>query len=92
VTLIELMVVLTILSVIAGVTGLAVHRAPPVRATDARVAMIAAARRMAIDSGRSITVTVDVDSVPTAVTVLPDGDVVADATLGVDRLTGTHAP
>jgi prepilin-type N-terminal cleavage/methylation domain-containing protein len=90
VTLIELMVVLVILSVIASVTGLALRRAQPLRAVDRRLAVIAEARRVAIDSGRTVTVTVTVgeDSVPVAVTVHPDGSVITDASLGVDRLTG----
>jgi prepilin-type N-terminal cleavage/methylation domain-containing protein len=88
VTLIELMIVLVILSVIAGVTGLALRRAQPPRTVDARVAAIAAARRVAIDSGRAVTVIVDIDSVPTPVTARPDGSVIAEAGLGIDRLTG----
>jgi prepilin-type N-terminal cleavage/methylation domain-containing protein len=88
VTLIELMVVLTILSVIAGVTGLAFRRAQPVRAVDVRMAAIARARQLAIDSGRTVTVLVDIDSVPTPVTARPDGTVIADASLHVDRLSG----
>ena len=89
VTLIELMVVLTILSVIAGVTGLALRRAQPPRAVDARTAAIAIARRRALDSGLTVTVTIDIDSVPTAVTARPDGSVIADGNLGINRLTGT---
>jgi prepilin-type N-terminal cleavage/methylation domain-containing protein len=91
VTLVELMVVLVILSVMAAVTGIAVHRTPALRAVDVRVAAVAAARRTAIDSGRTITVIVEGDSAPVPVTVGPDGSVIADASLGVDRLTGVAA-
>jgi prepilin-type N-terminal cleavage/methylation domain-containing protein len=93
VTLIELMVVLTILSIIAGVTGLALRRAQPPRATDVRMAAIARARQLAIDSGRAVTVVVDLDSVQTPVTAHPDGSVIADAALHIDRLDGgSRAP
>jgi prepilin-type N-terminal cleavage/methylation domain-containing protein len=89
VTLIELMVVLTILSVLAAVTGLALRRAQPLGAVDARTAIIARARQLAVDSGRPVHTTVDVDSVPTPVTAYPDGSVIGDAALHIDRLSGS---
>ena len=92
VTLIELMVVLTILSVIAAVTGLALRRAQPVRAVDVRTAIIARARQLAIDSGHPVHATIDLDSVPTPITANPDGSVIADGVLQIDRLGGSHAP
>ena len=88
VTLVELIVVLTIIGVMAGVAGLAARRAAPVRETDARLAAVLAARRLAIDSARPVTVEIGGDTVPRRVTANPDGSVVADAQLGIDRLTG----
>lgn len=88
VTLVELIVVLTILGVVAGVTGLAVRRVAPVHEADARAAAIGAVRRAAIDSARVVTADVAGDTVPYRVTAYPDGSVVADRALGIDRLTG----
>jgi prepilin-type N-terminal cleavage/methylation domain-containing protein len=88
VTLLELMVVLTILSVTAAVTGVAVRRAQPVHVADLRAAAIARARRMAIHSGHPVTASIDIDSVLAPITALPGGSVIADSTLHVDRLTG----
>jgi prepilin-type N-terminal cleavage/methylation domain-containing protein len=89
VTLIELMVVLTILSVLAAVAGLALQRAQPLRAVDQRTAIIARARQLAIDSGHTVRTTVDVDSVSTPITAYPDGSVIGDAALHIDRLSGS---
>lgn len=88
VTLVELIVVLAILSVIAGVTTLAFRRAGPVTSAAAWESAIAAARRTAMDSARSVTLTIRIGDSLYAATALSDGSVVADAPLAIDRLTG----
>jgi hypothetical protein len=47
-----------------------------------------------VDSDRTVSLTVRVGDRMYAATALPDGSVVADAALGVDRVTGevTRAP
>jgi|SRR5579862_8518172 len=92
VTLVELIVVLAILSVMAGVTTLAFRRADRGPTVAPWVSAVAGARRTALDSDRSVTITVTVSDTLHAVTAMPDGTVISD--LPVDRLTGEtrHAP
>ena len=94
VTLIELIVVLAIVAIMAGVTTLAFRRADMTPTVAPWVSAVAAARRTAVDSDRTVSLTVRVGDKVYAATALPDGSVVADAALGVDRLTGevAHAP
>jgi prepilin-type N-terminal cleavage/methylation domain-containing protein len=94
VTLIELIVVLAIIAIMAGVTTLAFRRAELAPTVEPWVSAIAAARRTAVDSDRTVSLTVRVGDKVYAATALPDGSVVADPALGVDRLTGevAHAP
>jgi prepilin-type N-terminal cleavage/methylation domain-containing protein len=94
VTLIELIVVLAIIAIMAGVTTLAFRRADMTPTVEPWVSAVAAARRTAVDSDRTVSLTVRVGDKVYAATALPDGSVVADAALGVDRLTGevAHAP
>ena len=58
VTLVELLVVLLLLGITAGVVGLTLHTARPVATIDATQAAIQAARDSAIRFGRSVTVAV----------------------------------
>lgn len=94
VTLVELIVVLAIVAVMAGVTTLAFRRADLGPQVEPWVSAVAAARRTAIDSDRAVPLTVRMGDSVYAATALPDGSIVADARLGVDRLTGEvhHAP
>ncbi|GEM_PF-3426542 len=87
VTLVELLVVLAIMTVMAAVVGLA---APPIRHVDPDVATtrVAAARRVALSSGQPVSITVVSRERPYSVTAYPDGAVVADSALAVDRLAG----
>jgi prepilin-type N-terminal cleavage/methylation domain-containing protein len=94
VTLVELLVVLAILGAMALVVSLSTrsgHTASRVGDADARVAWL---RRDAVDRGTSIVAVVDDSSGARAVLALPDGSVIADPSLRVDRLTGrrVHAP
>jgi prepilin-type N-terminal cleavage/methylation domain-containing protein len=94
VTLVELIVVLAILGVIAGVTTLAFRTVPPGPRVEPWASAVAQARRTALDSARAVTITLSVNGAPHAVTAMPDGSVIADISIPVDRLTGEpiHAP
>ena len=94
VTLVELIVVLAIIAVIASVTTLAFHGADHGPNVPTWVGAVAAARRTAIDSARAVSLTVVIGDSIFAATALPDGSIVADTRLGIDRLTGEvrHAP
>ncbi len=94
--MIELIVVLAIMGVMAGVVGLAVAQwdtPAEVRALDTAQAAIADARRRAVRSGKPVTVAISLDTVaplttPLLATAFPDGSVIADAALSIDRFTG----
>jgi prepilin-type N-terminal cleavage/methylation domain-containing protein len=88
VTLIELIVVLAIVAIMAGVATLAFRRADLTPQVEPWVSAIAAARRTAIDSDRTVSLTVRVGDTIYSATALPDGSIVADAALGIDRVTG----
>ncbi|HET7586179.1 MAG TPA: prepilin-type N-terminal cleavage/methylation domain-containing protein [Gemmatimonadaceae bacterium] len=88
VTLIELIVVLAILGVMAGVVGVAVRGAGEVREVDARMARIQAARSEAIRTGHPVTISIIAADVARAATAMPDGSVVGDPALHVERLSG----
>ena|SRR5258706_426793 len=92
VTLVELMVVLVLLSVMAGIVAVTWRPDPPpgTRPSDARE-VVAAARIRAIESGSNVTVSVLVGDRHVDVTAHPDGRVVGAASLGFDALTGLPA-
>jgi prepilin-type N-terminal cleavage/methylation domain-containing protein len=89
-TLVELIVVLAILGVIAGVTGLSFRPEPRGLEVDTTVAQVAAARREAIRAGRSVTVAVFREGHVSVATAHADGSVVADSALAIDRFTGAR--
>ncbi len=86
-TLVELLVVLCILGVIAGVSVMAVRQFEPPAPTDPR-AIMADSLRAAVDAPRTIVVRVVQDGRPASATIHPDGSVVGDSALGTDRFTG----
>jgi prepilin-type N-terminal cleavage/methylation domain-containing protein len=87
VTLIELLITMTILGVIAGVTVLAIRRFDPVNPSDPHQ-IIADSSRVAMETGRTITMRLPVDSSIATVSVRPDGSVIADSILMTERFTG----
>lgn len=89
-TLVELLVVLAILGVIAGVAGLSFRAEPKSVPVDAARAQVAAARREAIRTGRSVTVVVPAEGQVSVATAHADGSVVADSALSIDRFTGAR--
>ena len=86
-TLVELLVVLCILGVIAGVTVLAARRFERPAPGDP-LAIVAESLRSAVDTSHAIVVRVVRDGRPLSATVSPDGSVVGDSALEMDRLTG----
>lgn len=88
ITLLEVLVVLSILGVAGGVVGLAHLRMEPAAPPDEVAARVAAARAEALAGGRSVTVRIVRDGSAYWATARPDGSVLADAELAVERLTG----
>ena len=88
VTLAELMVVIVILGVMAGVTGVAFATRTPVPDVDARLARVANARADAVRIGRPVTLPLAVNGASYLVTAFPDGRIVTDAPIPINRLSG----
>ncbi|MEO7455563.1 MAG: type II secretion system protein [Gemmatimonadaceae bacterium] len=90
-TLIELIVVISIIALISGVAALAMpRRTVPADDTTHRIAKI---RAKALLTGQSATVVIRLASAYSIATALPDGTVLADSAAHVDRLTGrVNAP
>lgn len=87
VTLLELMIVVMLLGMVAGVTALAIRRLPPPDPHDPYVA-VQEARRTAMTRGTSVVIQVRLAGTPYEVSVRPDGQVQADSALHLDPLTG----
>ena len=95
VTLIELIVVISLLAVASGVSVVALRRARPPSKRELAIARVMAARDSALRTGRTVSIAVQ-DSLAGAAralsaTAYPDGRVVSDAALGIDPLTGRPA-
>jgi prepilin-type N-terminal cleavage/methylation domain-containing protein len=90
VTLIELLITLVLLGIISGVTVLAIRRIEQPRPDDPRV-IIADTIRKVLASGRPALIRILTNGGPAWSNVRPDGSVIADSLLGVDRLTGAPA-
>jgi prepilin-type N-terminal cleavage/methylation domain-containing protein len=88
VTLVELVVALTVLGVAAGVAGLTLRAARSADPVSPAAARVAEARREALASGRPVSIDVVVGGAAASATAMPDGSVVGDSVLAVDRLTG----
>jgi hypothetical protein len=82
------MVVLTILGVMAGVAGLAARALQDIDPAAERAALIADARRRALQTRRPVRLQVGSGDSVRVVLALPDGSVRADSALGLDPLTG----
>jgi prepilin-type N-terminal cleavage/methylation domain-containing protein len=87
VTLVELLVVLCVLGVVASVAVLAVRQFDRPAPDDPRI-ILAESLRVAVDTPRTIVVRVVHDGRPLSATIRPDGSVVGDSALAVDRFTG----
>jgi prepilin-type N-terminal cleavage/methylation domain-containing protein len=98
VTLIELIVVIAILGVMAGVATLGLRTVRKTDQVDVATALISATRDSALRTGRPATTAIPAAALPSGiavlVTALPDGRVIAPRALGIDALSGrpVHAP
>ena len=86
VTLVELLVVLTILSLIAALTAPAMNS--QARRTDDEAQQLLRARQQALALGRPVTVMIVAGDLVTQATAMPDGSVLAASAANVDRATG----
>ena len=84
-TLVELLVTLVIMAIVASVAVVAIGR--PTQAPG-EADRVREARMVAIAQRRPTTIEVMRDGAPLFLTALPDGGVVADSALRLDRLTG----
>jgi hypothetical protein len=82
------MVVLVVLGIMAGVTGLAVRSLDVDDPAGRRAAAIADARRRALDTRRPVPLTLAAGDTVLRLLALPDGSVRGDTALGLDPLTG----
>jgi prepilin-type N-terminal cleavage/methylation domain-containing protein len=91
-TLIEMLITLALLGVLASVTTLAIRRITPPDPNDP-LTVIADTIIAVMKSGRPATLQFIVNGRPALATLNPDGSVIADTVLHIDRLTGesTHA-
>ena len=87
-TLLELLIVLALVGILAGVAAMAARRVAPIDHSDPLV-MVEDSLRRAVAEARAITVDVVKDGKPVSATANPDGSVVADSTFGIDRFAGT---
>lgn len=88
VTLIELIVVLAVLSIMAGVVGFAVRPMGAESAGNDLEDAVARMRRRALASGKAADTTIERNGAILTIRALPDGRVLADTSVGVDPLTG----
>jgi len=85
-TLVELMVVVVLLGLMAGVVGLAWRPNPANR--EHHRDSIAEARHRALESGTPVRLQITVDGKTYAIAALPDGRLIAPDSLRLDPLTG----
>jgi prepilin-type N-terminal cleavage/methylation domain-containing protein len=93
VTLAELLVVIVILGVIAGIALQGFASAPHAGETGVRAVMerqLLSARSTALRTRRPVVVRIVDSAGALSATALPDGSIIADAALSRDRLTGTR--
>jgi prepilin-type N-terminal cleavage/methylation domain-containing protein len=86
-TLVELLVVMTILAITSMIATLAVHGAEPLSPDDPW-RILADSQRIALATGKSIVVRLSVSGKPAYASIQPDGSVVADSILEMGRLSG----
>jgi prepilin-type N-terminal cleavage/methylation domain-containing protein len=90
-TLLELVVVLTILGAVGLVVAWSPRQPEPQPAATEAYRRIADARQRAVERGVVAATIVRDSGGSHAVLALPDGTVITDAVLGIDRLTGRRA-
>lgn len=88
VTLVELIVTLALLGITGGVVAATVHRARPAVSRPDMEALAVGARSEALASGRAVTIEIAHAGRQYSMTALPDGSVLGDSVIGLDRLSG----
>jgi prepilin-type N-terminal cleavage/methylation domain-containing protein len=89
VTLVELMVVILLLGLLAGVVGLTIGSTPQVRSLDPATAAVLQARDSALRTGHPVTIALYRESRADHATAYPDGRVLTDVPMDVDALSGS---
>lgn len=87
-TLIELIIVISILGMAMTFVGLALRSTHFSFEEPPEITVLREARRTALVTGKSVTVSVMIEGVHHEAIVFPDGSVVADSGFRVDRWTG----
>ena len=86
-TLIEMLITVALLGIVASMTTLGVRRFSRPSPSDPR-AIIADTLERVLATGRSVTLQFIVNGRPVFATVNPDGSVIADTAIDVNRFTG----
>ena len=86
-TLVELLIAMTILAITSMIAALAVRSTDP-PAPDDPWGILVDSQRVALATGRSIVVRSNVSGKTAYASIRPDGSVVADSILEIDRLSG----
>ncbi|HXT18858.1 MAG TPA: hypothetical protein VN706_24750 [Gemmatimonadaceae bacterium] len=87
--MVELLITIVLVGILASVATLAVRRYTP--PPNAPATVLADSLPMVVRTGRALTVQFTVGGSVAMATLNPDGSVVADSALHVDRLTGHSA-
>ena len=88
-TLIEMLISLMLLGIISSVVTLAIRRVTPLDPNDP-MTIIADTINAVLKSGRPTTLQFVVNGRPAVATLSPDGSVVADSALHLERFTGQN--
>lgn len=86
-TLLEVVISVTILGVTASVATMVIRRAPPSDPTNPAT-VIADTLERVLATGARVTLQFTVNAHPALATINPDGSIVADSALAIERLTG----
>jgi prepilin-type N-terminal cleavage/methylation domain-containing protein len=86
-TLVELLVAMTVLAITSMIATLAIRRNDSPAPDDAW-RILADSQRVALATGRSIVVRLNIAGTAAYASIQPDGSVVADSTLEIERLSG----
>ena len=89
VTLIELMVVILLLGLLAGVVGLTMGSTPSVASLDPTTVAVLQARDSALETGHPVTIALSMAGHTHHATAYPDGRVITEATIDIDLLSGS---
>jgi prepilin-type N-terminal cleavage/methylation domain-containing protein len=90
VTLVELLVVLAVMGITAGVVGVALGPRARAPAQDPVAATVARLRREALRRGARVTAQVEIRGSVLGLTAMPDGSIIADSALPIDRFAGAR--